>query len=308
MQADGVVRQQAKLLHALRTFFHTRGFLEIQPRLLLSECIVDPHIDPIRIASEAIGLSELIACDHYLQTSPELAMKRSLCREEASIYSIGPVFRAGESGKHHRPEFTMLEWYEVGANMAAEIDLLGQLACAMLDRDCYDVVSYQDLFMRHAGFDPLETPTAELSKSVAEIDHDLALSIANDRDQMLDVLLSQRVQPAMSLGKPLIVFDYPLSQAALAKPSPNDSRCAARFELFVDGVELANGYDELLDAEELLRRTRKNNARRVAADRDPLPEPHSLVEAMRTGMPPCSGVALGVDRLLMMRLGTDSII
>ena len=220
-----------------------------------------------------------------------------------SIYSIGPVFRGGESGPLHRIEFTMLEWYEVEGDQRSAIELLGTLASTMLQGDRFEVRSYRELFVERLGLDPIDVGLEELRREVGEIDPTLAVSLGKDRDGMLDLLLSQRVQPDLGRGCPLILKDYPLSLSALAKASQDDPSCAARFELFVNGIELANGYDELLDPDELLERARLNNAIRVAAGRSPLPLETSLVTAMRAGLPSCAGVALGVDRLQMVKHG-----
>ncbi len=302
------LRQRARLLRELRAFFDDRGFLEVQPPCLAADCVVDAYLDPIRVDSAqfAIARSELPA-SFCLQTSPESAMKRMLAAGAPSIYSIGPVFRGGERGELHNPEFTMLEWYDVGADMAAGVELLAALSRQILGHESHDVRPYRNVFVDAIGIDPIDAPIERLFKCAAEVDADLAVSIASDRDSLLDLLLSRIIQPNLGRQCPTIVTDYPLSQAALAKKSSDDRQCAARFELFVDGVELANGYDELLDPDELLRRYRHNNDRRTASNRSPLEVQTKLVAAMCDGLPPCTGVALGVDRLMMVRHGCRSI-
>ncbi len=318
------IRQRAELLGELRQFFDSRGFLEVQPPCLLADCVVDAYLDPVTVdpaalklgdcadlragafEAEGTGESELAPGlggpgRLYLQTSPELAMKRMLAAGAPSIYSLGPVFRGGEAGPLHRVEFTMLEWYEVGGDQRSAIALLAELAKLTLARDRVEIRNYRELFVERLGLDPIDATLEELHREVRSIAPQLADSLAADRDGMLDVLLSERMQAQWGHPCPLIVKNYPFSQAALAKRSLEDPECAARFELFVDGVELANGYDELLDPEELVARGRNNNARRVAAGRQPLAVESSLVAAMRGGLPPCAGVALGVDRLQMVK-------
>lgn len=279
----------------------------MQPPCLSRDCIIDAYIDPIGVESKQLGIAEELPARMYLQTSPELAMKRMLAAGAPSIYSIGPVFRSGESGDHHNVEFTMLEWYEIDADIHAEISLLGDLVTTILGTDGYDVVNYRDVFQNALGFDPIDESVVTLSQWVAKVDTQLADSIANDRDLMLDVILSSHIQPALGLDRPVIIKNYPISQAALARTATDDPQCTARFELIAEGIELANGYDELLDPDVLIERAEASNRVRVAAGREPLVTDSSLVRAMRTGLPPCSGVAMGVDRLMMIRSGAKSL-
>ena len=301
------LRERAELLRDLRQFFEARDFLEVQPPCLSRDCVIDPYIDPVAVPAESLQLSSLVADELFLQTSPEAAMKRLLAAGSPSIYSLGPVFRAGELGAQHNVEFTMLEWYDVGADVDAGIQLLGTLATEILNASHFDVRSYVDLFVQSVGFDPMEVPLATLCDCVEEIDPTLARSLAKDRDGLLDVILTELIQANLGVEYPLIVTDYPISQAALAKQSDRDERCAARFELFVSGVEIANGYDELRDPEVMLQRFERCNQKRIAEGRRSLSPEIPLVSAMRNGLPACAGVALGVDRLLMVRTGDDQI-
>ncbi|MEM6473047.1 MAG: EF-P lysine aminoacylase EpmA [Planctomycetota bacterium] len=303
---------RASLLRQLRGWFDDRGFLEVQPPCLSRDCVVDTFIEPIGVETREFGLQSVFGDDNapewfYLQTSPELAMKRLLAAGAPSIYSIGPVFRGGELGPLHNLEFTMLEWYEVGAGYEAGIRLTGKLASDLLDLKSHEVLSYREAFREFAGCDPLEDRLQTIRDTVHQFSARLAGSLANDRDGLLDVLLSEKVAPRLGKDRPLVLYDYPLSQAALAKSSPNDERCAARFELFVQGIELANGYDELLDADELANRTRQHLAERQRLGRRKLPGSESLIAAMRRGLPECSGVALGFDRLLMLKVSETSV-
>ncbi|TWU35123.1 EF-P lysine aminoacylase EpmA [Novipirellula artificiosorum] len=302
------LQDRALLLRQIRSFFDAAGFLEVQPPCLAAGCVVDPYIDPIKVSAKQLGIAEpQLAGDYFLQTSPELSMKRMLAAGAPSIYSVAPVFRAGERGDQHNIEFTMLEWYDVGADLASGIKTLSDFACAVLDYPDCECVTYRDLFRRTLGLDPIECRLERLVEMAACIDDSLAHSFACDRDGLLDLLFTQRIQPMLGIDKPTIVKNYPLSQAALARGCSDDSDCAARFELFARGVELANGYDELLDPEILIERTRISNQRRIASGRAALPENHALLDAMRHGMPPSAGVAVGVDRLLMVKTHANSI-
>ncbi|PHQ34848.1 EF-P lysine aminoacylase EpmA [Rhodopirellula bahusiensis] len=303
------LRQRADLLREIRQFFDDRGFLEVQPPCLGRDCVVDAFLDPIEVEGSQVGLvSEPDSpSTFYLQTSPESAMKRLLAEGAPSIYAITPVFRKGETGVRHNVEFSMLEWYEVGGNAASAIELMGGLAAETLNTPPYKTLTYRDAFGQHLGFDPIDIPIAELRDVVGEVDSSLAESIGLDRDALLDVLLSERIEPVFANDTPTILTRYPVTQAALAKPCDDDPQCAERFELFYRGVELANGYDELLDAEELKKRYEHNNQIRISHGRPALTVETTLLQAMRRGLPACSGVALGVDRLLMLRVDADSI-
>lgn len=296
------------MLREMRSFFDDLGFCEVQPPCLSRDCVVDAYLDPLSVDSGqlAISLPDLPR-QFYLQTSPESAMKRMLVAGAPSIYSIGPVFRGGERGDFHNPEFTMLEWYQLDADMDAGAELLGNLAMQLLGHDSYDVRRYRGLFQETLQLDPIDAELTDLCDRAQAIDPLLASSLAGDRDSLLDLLFSRAIQPGLGVDRPTIVTHYPLSQAALAKTAQDDPNCAARFELFVAGIELANGYDELRDPEVLVERYRHSQARRIATGRTPLQLDTTLVLAMRAGLPQCSGVAMGVDRMLMARTQSATI-
>ncbi|MCM2370098.1 EF-P lysine aminoacylase GenX [Aporhodopirellula aestuarii] len=325
----GQLAYRDRLLRLLRSYFQTFGFLEVQPPCLSRDCVIDAYLDPIGVPASELGLPEFgrngdgagssaatqaggsrssdSPSRFYLQTSAESAMKRLLAQGAPSIFAISPVFRRGESGQRHNVEFTMLEWYEVGGDAESAIKLLGDLAGLVFGCDHFETVNYQDAFEGVLGVDPIESPISELSRLVSGIDAELALSIGEDRDALLDVLLSHYVEPTLGQSVPTVMDRYPVSQAALARPCEEDERFARRFELFYQGVELANGYDELQDWRELVRRYEINNEIRRQRGDVALPVETTLVSAMRRGLPRCSGVAVGVDRLLMLQTGARSI-
>jgi len=301
------LKTRAIMLRQVRQYFDHAGFMEVQPQCLSRDQVVDAHIDPVEVCSDAIGLSaESLAPRYYLQTSPEFAMKRMLALGAGSIYSIGPVFRAGERSRRHNVEFTMLEWYDVGGSMDTVIEQTVDLVTSVLAIARPGMITYRELFFQRLGFDPIDVPLAVLHHRVAHVDRHLADSMRDDRDQMLDVLMTEVIEPMVS-DQSLLIRNYPLSQAALARQSDDDPQTAERFEWMIEGLELANGYGELLDADELLRRNQENNIKRVATGRKPLPVESQLLAAMRQGIPACSGVALGLDRLLMLRMGERDI-
>ena len=302
------LRLRAELLARLRVFFSARGFLEVETPLLSADTVVDRHLDPLTTSIEGI--------DHtfFLQTSPEFAMKRLLAAasEDAdapnAMYQVTRAFRDGETGRLHNPEFTMVEWYRSGDSMAEGMQLLSDLGEALLERGAAEYITYAGAFQRHVGIDP-HSATCEQLASVAE-EHSVAIPEsldAADRDGWLDLLLVECVAPKLGVDCPVIVFDYPASQAALAKIREGTTRVAERFELFVDGIELANGYHELTDADELLRRNRVVNEQRHADDKRMLPAGSRLLAALNAGLPDATGVALGFDRLVMVALGAKSL-
>ncbi len=303
-----MVTARASLLHEVRAFFDSRDFFEVQPPCLSGDCVVDAYIDSISIDARKMGLPSSPGRERFfLQSSPESAMKRMLVEGAPSIYSIGPVFRAGEAGRIHNVEFIMLEWYHRDRDVDEEIELVRHFIRKMLDVSRCDTIAYADAFVTHLGIHPLDVSLDDLHAIVAKVDRSLADSIRTDRDAMLDVLISEFIQPELGVEYPVVLRDYPATQAALARVLPHDPRFAARFELYFHGIELANGYEELLDADELVRRGHENNQRRKECGLPELKVETSLVQAMRRGMPPCSGVALGLDRLLMLRMGATSL-
>lgn len=294
--SNDAIIARAKLLAQLRRFFDTRDFCEVQTPLLSHDTVIDQHLDPLAVTLYPDPQHPSQGPQLFLQTSPEFAMKRMLCAGLPRIYQITHAFRAAEVGAQHNPEFTMLEWYRVGDDYAAGMQLLADLAELLFARPCQKL-TYRQAFQNFAGLDPYSPQAKALGEA------------------KLDEILSLQVQPKLGFspdGKPapLILHDYPADQAALARVSPATAESPAvaeRFELFAGGVELANGYHELLDANILSQRNQKNNAARMADGKPSLPVESRLLQAMQHGLPASSGTALGVDRLLMVLLQKQSI-
>ena len=299
--------RRSEIVWQLRQFFHSRGFAEVHTPIISHDTVVDLNIEPVRIPGRSLDCQGAGDEDLFLQTSPEFAMKRLLAAGMQSIYSIGPVFRAGERGTNHNPEFTMVEWYHVGDDLAAGVALVDELVRAMLASPPAAVITYQQAFMTYAAVDPLAATVQELSKFATTRDLGVAADWSDDRDTWLDLLFSEWVQPQLGLEKPTIVTHYPASQSALAKIAASDPRTAERFELFVRGVELANGYHELLDPAELMARNQQIEVKRRELGRPPLPVNSRLIRAMQSGIPACSGCALGLDRLMMVATNAKAI-
>lgn len=294
------------MLAAIRNHFAMAGVLEVETPLLGQTAGTDPALEPLR--TRYTGPGAAAGRTLFLQTSPEFAMKRLLAAGSGAIYQVCKAFRDGEAGPLHSPEFTLLEWYRPGWDAPALIDEVATLTRLALERPDLPVQRrpYAEVFREATGLDPSRAEVGELARYAAG--HGLSPDLAGlDRDAWLDLLWSHRVQPGLGPEQLCFVTDYPASQAALARLNP-DGRSAARFELFHRGVELANGFHELTDAAEQGARFEADNCRRRALGLAPVPVDRRLLEAMEEGgLPDCSGVALGLDRLLMLRLGRSDL-
>jgi elongation factor P--(R)-beta-lysine ligase len=303
-----MLRGRAELLRQLREFFHQLGFLEVETPMLSADTVIDRHLDPLEVILADDPRRPERGAKYYLQTSPEFAMKRLLAAGAGAIYQVTHAFRAGERGAYHNPEFTMVEWYRPGDDLEAGMQLLSDLAEVLLARGPALRLSYREAFQRYAAIDPFTADTAQLARLATQQQLAVPASFAaTDHDAHLELLLTELVQPRLGIEQPTIVYDFPASQSALALVREEHPPVAERFELFVDAVELANGYHELLDPRELECRNRLSNQARVADGKAPLPEESRLLAAMRHGLPACSGTALGFDRAVMVALGAKSI-
>lgn len=299
------LRLRARLLARVREFFAQSGFLEVETPILSADTVVDRHLDPFVLQVDPWpGAPRQL----WLQTSPEFAMKRLLAAGAPSIYQISRVFRRDERGPLHNPEFTLVEWYGVGDGLGEGMTRLSDLAQLLLGRGPAERLSYGEAFQRWVGLDPHTAPVEALQAAVRAAGIAAPESLArDDRDGWLDLLLVERVQPHLGQTRPLILYDYPASQAALARVRPEEPPVAERFELYVAGIELANGYHELLDPAVLRWRNAENNALRQADGKTPLPEESRLLAAMDAGLPASTGVALGFDRVALLAAGATSL-
>lgn len=287
----------------MRRFFDEQGYLEVETPLLSADATVDPNLDPFVAKWAPAGANGSGGQDRYLQTSPEFAMKRLLAAGATAIYQVTHAFRNGELGRLHNPEFTIVEWYRAGDTYFDQMRVTEQLVRCVLgetDGSPFARTSYQRAFERHADFDPLRTPTSELPTVAAQRGLTPPPGLeASDRDGWLNFLLVELVEPKLGADSPEFLFDYPASQAALARVRQDDPPVAERFELYIQGIELCNGYQELTDADELRRRIRDQNLDARLNSR--------LLDAMDAGLPSCSGVALGFDRLVMLAAGASAL-
>ena len=293
--------RRAEMLRRARSFFDARGFVEVQTPLLSADTVVDRHLDPIPVLVPDDPRDLQSGRAMYLQTSPEFLMKRLLASGMKAIYQISPAFRIGERGTQHNPEFTMLEWYRCGDDMHAGMQLLSEFAMHILNRPAANIQTMRSAFRQFAGFDPYLESAEQLMERCRCEQTPWPDSIpSDDWDSWFEILFATRVQPQLGHSEPHIIHDYPSSQAALARIRPGDPAVAERFELFIGGVELANGYHELLDSDELLRRNKSVNQQRHLDGKPELPNQSRLLRAMESGIPDCCGVAVGLDRCLLV--------
>jgi lysyl-tRNA synthetase class 2 len=290
------LRRRAQIVSQIRAYFAAQAVLEVETPQLCPATVTDPHLASIGVAGYG-----------YLQTSPEYAMKRLLAAGSDAIYQIARVFRADELGRRHSPEFTLLEWYRPGFcadQLIAEVAAIAGLALG--EQTCVRH-RYRDLFRTHLALDPL-TCSSDALRAAAGRHLDLAFDDA-DRDTWLELLMSQIIEPQLGVDEFTFVIDYPPSQAALARLRVDDEgqTVAARFELYYRGVELANGYHELLDADEQEARFATDLRERERLSLPAIPVDTRFLAALRHGLPDCSGVALGLDRLVMLAVGAASL-
>ena len=300
-----ILKARADLLRLVRVFFQKINCLEVETPTLSGSTTPDPNIESFSTRQHQQT--------YYLHTSPEFPMKRLLAAGSGAIYQICKVFRQGEAGRYHNPEFTMLEWYQPGLNYHALMQQVDELIACLLNDVCSlentIYISYKDAFEKYVQVNPFATTNNELLAALRK--HRIELynnEPSLDKDALLDLIISQLIQTQLPANTPVFIYDYPASQAALAKIRQQDSyQVAERFELFINGVELANGYQELLDASEQQQRFEAENKKRAAAGLMTIPIDQRLIAALAAGIPMVSGVAMGFDRLLMLAMQKESI-
>ena len=293
------LQARAELYGSVRAFFSARGVLEVETPLLSAHATVDRYIDSFQTTT-----------GRWLQTSPEFAMKRLLAAGSGPIWQLCKVFRSEEQGRHHNPEFSMLEWYRPGwdhRQLMDEVEALlraGSVACD----EPFERLSYRAAFLLHAGLDPfrasLKALREELKKYRVEVPQRLTADERENRDFWLNLWMAMVVGPKLGTPAPCFLFDFPASQAALARVN---GEVAERFELFWQGIELANGFHELTDPAEQENRFQADQRWRKAQRKLVPPYDRNLIAALVAGLPECAGVALGLDRLLMLKLGLPDL-
>ncbi|MCW8962504.1 MAG: EF-P lysine aminoacylase EpmA [Gammaproteobacteria bacterium] len=294
------LRLRAQWLKQIREFFDSRQVLEVETPVLSPASVPDPNIESLQ--------TRVNQQRQYLQTSPELYMKRLLAAGSGPIYQISRVFRDGEIGRLHNPEFTLVEWYQPGYSQRQLIDEVTELVIGLCGLHHaltpVQLISYSELFQDHAGINPLRQDWAELDRYCQA--KQLQCPVDNDDWSVaMDWLLALVIQPAMQ-GL-VFVVDYPAAQASLARLDPDNPAIARRFELFINGVEMANGFEELTDAAQQRQRFMQENRDRKSMGMQEIALDEKFLAALEAGFPETSGVALGLDRLLMWKTGSEKV-
>lgn len=293
---------RARILNDIRAFFIERQIMEVETPILSSGANTDPSIESFSTRYAIDGR------EFYLHTSPEFAMKRLLVQGSGSIFQLAKVFRDEAISSRHNPEFTLLEWYRVGWDYQQLMQEVATLVESLLDipRNTSITVTYVDAFLMFADIDIATAQEQELKQAAIALDIEGIDGLSLNKRQWLDLLMAYVIEPKLPVDRLVFITDYPADQASLAKLSA-DGLTAQRFELFYNGVELANGFTELTDAQQQLARFKQENIKRKAESETELPIDRNFIAALQQGMPECAGVAVGVDRLLMLQQNYDDI-
>ena len=305
------LRRRAAMLAAARSFFAARQLLEVETPVMVNAAVTDVHLQSARVELEPVAAGAPLP--RFLHTSPEYAMKRLLAAGSGDIYQICHVVRGLERSRLHNPEFTLIEWYRLGfgleelmSEVEALVQALLQAAGAALPLPG-EHLSYREAFLGAVGLDPLEASLAELTAAAQSAGYRPPPGRSPPRDELLELLMASAIGPRLGRGRLTFVYGYPASQAALARLDPRDPRTARRFELYSEGVELANGFHELTDAAEQRRRFEADQRERERSGLPGLEIDARLLAALEAGLPDCAGVALGFDRLVMLATGAAHI-
>ena len=303
-----MLRLRAGLLARARGFFAARGVLEVDTPIVVNAPVSDVHIHSARVLLQAAGPGQAAQASFFLHTSPEYAMKRLLAAGTGDIYQICHVVRALERGRLHNAEFTLIEWYRAGFSLDALMSEVEALVRELLGSShalaATERMSYREAFLRALALDPFTAPLAQLAQHARGAGFG---GETTDRDELLELLMGTVVGPRLGQRRLTFVYGYPASQAALARLDPDDPRAAQRFELYCDGIELANGFHELTCAQEQRDRFERDIAQRRQLGLPDTTIDQRLLAALEAGLPDCCGVALGFDRTLMLAAGAQRI-
>ncbi|EQC00581.1 elongation factor P--(R)-beta-lysine ligase [Photorhabdus temperata] len=297
--------KRATVLAEIRRFFAERGVLEVETPAMGQSTVTD--IQLFSFQTEFVGPGAADGMTLYLMTSAEFHMKRLLAAGSGPIYQISRCFRNEEAGRYHNPEFTMLEWYRPHYDMYRLINEVDDLLQQILDCESAESLSYQQAFLRYLDIDPLSAEKEKLREVAAKLDLSNIADTEEDRDILLQLLFTVGVEPHIGIERPTFIYHFPASQASLAEISKEDHRVAERFEVYFNGVELANGFRELTDGDEQRQRFEQDNRKRAELGLPVRPIDENLIGALKQGIPECAGVALGVDRLVMLALGAEKL-
>jgi len=296
---------RAQILANIRQFFASKRVLEVETPAMSQATVTDLHLDTFKTIFVGPGYAKGLPL--YLVTSPEFHMKRLLAAGSGSIYQICKAFRNEEAGRTHNPEFSLLEWYRIDFDHHQLMDEMDEFLQLILHCPIAKRVSYQAIFMDILGVCPLSDSMQKLKACAVPLGLSDIANRETDRDTLLQLLFCMGIEPKIGQERPYMIYDFPASQAALAQISRQDTRVAERFEVYYKGVELANGFHELADAREQLIRFQQDNKKRVQQGMDPQPIDMNFIAALEAGFPNCAGVAVGIDRLVMLALNQDHI-
>lgn len=300
------LRLRATILTQIRHFFAKYHIMEVETPLLASAPTSDPFLYSMK--TEYIPIGDKAGTPLYMQTSPEYAMKRLLCSGSGSIYQICKAFRNGETGRWHNPEFTMLEWYELGIDHHGLMDRMDELLQMILKVPCAERLTYQALFQRYLQIDPFKASVHDLQQCAQKSGIECNSSLdSDDKDTWLQLLMSDVIEPQLGMDSATFVYDFPASQAALARINPATPEVAARFEVYIKGIELANGFYELADPNEQYTRFQQDVEKRERLGLESVPIDYRLLTALQQGLPECAGIAVGIDRLIMLAAKADQL-
>lgn len=302
-------QRRSEVIAQIRAFFLSKNVVEVETPLLTSSTVTDVHLDAFATQYQYSPDSH---CDQssvlYAQTSPEFAMKRLLASGYGCCYQICKAFRHEQHGRFHNPEFTMLEWYRLGFDHLKLMEEVAELLQLTLGCSQVERITYQELFIRELNIDPLRTNKKQLMTIIS--DHNKLsdwLQIEECVDTLLQFVMAELIEPKIGKNVPCFVYNFPASQASLAKISCTDSSVAERFECYYKGIELANGFHELTDANQQQSRFQRDNEMRLQLGKPQQEIDQHFISALDSGLPSCAGVALGIDRLVMLALSADSI-
>ncbi len=302
-----MLEARARLLADIRAFFQRKGVMEVETPVCSASATTDPALESF--ATRFTGPDQAQGKSLYLHTSPEFPMKRLLAAGSGSIYQICKVFRDGELGRYHNPEFTLLEWYRPGYDHHKLMDEMVELIAGLLpEPPPVERISYAELFQKRLGVEPHLCSADQLRGHAVRLGVLGAETMdLQDADGWLDLLMTHCIEPHLGKGSICFIYDYPATQASLARIRPGDPPMAERFELYMDGIELANGFHELTDGDEQRKRFVSDQEHRKEIGSRQVPMDENLLAALDSGIPDCAGVALGIDRLLMHLSGANHI-
>jgi len=299
------LKQRAAILRSIREFFYLRDVLEVETPSLSAASVTDVHLASFN--TKFVGPGHAGGLPLFLQTSPEFAMKRLLAAGSGAIFQLCKAFRNEEAGSHHNPEFTMLEWYRPGFDEFALMDEMDELMQLVLGVEPATRLTYQEAFEQALGLDPLTASIEQLKQLACEQGFADIAQNETHKDTLLQLLFCMKVEPTIGQEKPCFVYHFPASQAALAQICEHDTRVAGRFELYYKNMELANGFNELTNASEQAKRFNEDNAYRAENSLKQVPMDTRLIKALEHGLPQCAGVAMGIDRLVMLATNKEKI-